>query len=140
MSDLPLTAASVRLRRPPGRPRTRPLAGPGEGLGNHGPSPAPAPMAPNGAGCGLPVASAAPAGGLVAPLRPRLVDLEGAAAYLAVKPWNVRELIRLKLLPRVAVPLGPDRRGRRADGRLRKVLIDVADLDRLVDAWKDGPA
>jgi hypothetical protein len=134
----PLAVASQRLRRRPGRPRTRPLEGPGQGLGNPGASPAAAPNAAIAAPCRLPVADPEPGTGPVAPLRPRLVGLDVAALYLAVKPWHVRDLIRLGILPRVAVPLGPDRRGRRADGRLRKVLVDVADLDRLIEAWKVG--
>jgi hypothetical protein len=47
-------------------------------------------------------------------LSPRLLDLEAAG-----------------VLPRVRVPL-PDRR------ELRKLLFDRADLDRLIDVWKDA--
>jgi hypothetical protein len=89
--------------------------------------------------CSHPVASPVPTSGQVAPLRPRLLDLDGAAAYLGLRPWNVRELVRAGTLARVSVPLGPDRRGRRADGNLRRVLVDVVDLDRLVDTWKAVP-
>jgi hypothetical protein len=136
---LALAAASQRLRRRPGRPRTRPLEGPAQGSENPGPTPRPAMDAASAAPCRPPVAFPEPVGGPVAPLRPRLLDLEGAATYLGLRPWNVRELIARGSLPRVAVLLGPDRRGRRAEGRLRRILVDVADLDRLVDAWKATP-
>jgi hypothetical protein len=73
---------------------------------------------------------------VVAPLRPRLLDLAGASAYLSLDPGYLRALIKQGQLARVPVRLGPDRRGRRADGYLRRVLVDVADLDRLVETWK----
>jgi hypothetical protein len=67
-------------------------------------------------------------GGVVTP---RLLDLEAAATYLSVSPWTVRDLEAKGVLPRVRVPL-PD------GGELRKLLFDRADLDRLIDAWKDA--
>lgn len=60
----------------------------------------------------------------------RLLDLEGAAAYLAVSPWTVRDLEAAGTLRRVRIPLA-------GGGELRKVLFDRTDLDRLVEAWKD---
>jgi hypothetical protein len=69
---------------------------------------------------------------------PGWVKRKGQAGYLALKPWHIRDLIRLGVLARVTVPLGPDRRGRRADRRLRRVLVDVRDLDFLVDTWKNA--
>jgi len=61
---------------------------------------------------------------------PRLLDLEGAAAYLGLSPWTIRQLEWKGVLPRVRLPNG--------DGRdIRKVLFDVRDLDRLVDRSKD---
>jgi hypothetical protein len=62
------------------------------------------------------------------PVAPRLLDLGGAAAYLAVSPWTVRDLEAAGTLKRVRVPTG--------GGELRKLLFDRADLDRLVEAWK----
>jgi hypothetical protein len=32
--------------------------------------------------------------------------------------------------------LPPDRRGRRQDGKLRKLLFDLRDLDELIEVWK----
>jgi hypothetical protein len=66
-------------------------------------------------------------------LAPRLLDLEGAAAYLSVSTWTIRDMDAAGVLPRVRVPL--------ANGRdLRKLLFDKADLDRLIAAWKDEAA
>jgi len=63
----------------------------------------------------------------------RLLDLESTAAYLSISPWTVRDLEAAGVLPRVCVPL-PGGRG------LRKLLFDKADIDRLIEAWKDRPA
>ena len=100
-----LAQASRRLRGEPGRPRTRPPA-------------APAFPAPSVAG--------------VAPLAPRLVDLEGADQYLGgVSSWTVRDLIDNGTLARVRLPLPGGR-------ELRRVLVDVRDLDALVAGAKDA--
>jgi hypothetical protein len=61
----------------------------------------------------------------------RLLDLGGAATYLSVSPWTVRDLDAAGVLPRVRVPLPGGR-------DLRKLLFNRADLDVLIDAWKDG--
>jgi hypothetical protein len=66
----------------------------------------------------------------VAPISPRLLDLEATAAYLAVSPWTVRELEAQGVLPRIRIPLPKD-------GELRKLLFDRADLDALIEWWKD---
>jgi excisionase family DNA binding protein len=104
-SALPLTAASARLRGKPGRPRTKPRTVPKA----------------------TPVVTAA-----VGTITPRLLDLEGAAAYLSVSSWTVRDLVDSGRLRRVRLP-GP----RGAD--LRRVLLDVRELDSLVSASTDGP-
>ncbi len=65
------------------------------------------------------------------PLIPRLLDLEAAATYLGVSPWTIRDLEAAGVLPRVRVPLPGGR-------ELRKLLFDKADLDRLIDAWKEA--
>lgn len=67
----------------------------------------------------------------VAPVLPRLLDLHGAALYLGVSGWTVRDLEGNGTLKRVRVPL-PN------GGELRKLLFDRAELDRLIEAWKDG--
>lgn len=65
-------------------------------------------------------------------ITPRLLTLEATAAYLGVSRWTVRDLEASGVLPRVYIPLPGGR-------DLRKLLFDKADLDRLIDAWKDSP-
>ncbi len=67
----------------------------------------------------------------VAPLAPRLLDLAGAAAYLAVSPWTIRQWEAEGALPRVRIslPVTSKRRG----GECRKLLFDRAVLDQLVE-------
>jgi hypothetical protein len=67
----------------------------------------------------------------VVPVCPRLLDLHAAAAYLGVSEWTVRDLEAAGTVPRIRIPLP------RA-GELRKLLFDRADLDRLIDGWKDA--
>ncbi len=64
-------------------------------------------------------------------IAPRLLDLEQTAWYLGVSPWTVRDLEAGGVLKRVCVPLPGGR-------ELRKLLFDKADLDRLIEAWKDA--
>jgi hypothetical protein len=65
----------------------------------------------------------------VAQVPPRLLDLEATAAFLGVSVFTVRDLEAQGTLRRVRIPLGT--------GELRKLLFDLRDLERLVDAWKD---
>ena len=67
----------------------------------------------------------------VDPLVPRLLDLNGAARYLAVSPWTIRGLEAQGVLPRVRILLA-------GDGELRKLLFDRVDLDRLIETSKDN--
>lgn len=62
---------------------------------------------------------------------PRLLDIVGAAHYLSVSEWTIRDLVGNGTLPRVRVPL-PN------NGELRRVLLDRSDLDRLVEVWKEN--
>jgi hypothetical protein len=64
---------------------------------------------------------------------PRLLDVESAAAYLSLKPGTIRGLVHGGVLRRVRIPL-PDH------GELRRVLLDRAALDRLVEVWKEPGA
>ncbi len=66
----------------------------------------------------------------MAPIPPRLLDLAGAASYLCVSKWTVRDLEAAGILPRIRIPLP-------RQGELRKLLFDRVDLDHLIDAWKD---
>jgi len=108
-STLPLAAASIRLRRPPGRPRTRP-------------EPAPRHVSRHvdleqreSAAVPLVQRTSGPVDG------PRLMDVEAAAGYLGVSPWTVRDLVERGSLSRVALP------------GVRRLLFDRCDLDRLID-------
>ena len=66
----------------------------------------------------------------VAPVSPRLLDLHVSAGYLGLSEWTVRTLEQQGILKRVRIPL-PNA------GELRKLLFDRADLDRLIDGWKE---
>ena len=113
-------------RGKPGRPRT------GEagifGKPEFGHSAGTATMKPRthgGSGDGTQVQST------VAPVTPRLLNLHTAAAYLGVSEWTVRDLEAAGTLFRIRIPL-PNA------GELRKLLFDRADLDRLIDNWKEA--
>jgi hypothetical protein len=82
-----------------------------------------------GSGC-------APHGGNGESAPVRLYDLARSARYLGVSWWTTRELVLDGTIPAVRLPAP-----RATDGRmLRRILIDVADLDRLIAKWKDRPA
>ena len=61
---------------------------------------------------------------------PRLLDASQAGRYLGVSYWTVRELEAAGTLRRVCIP------GRRGND-VRKLLYDQANLDRLIEMWKD---
>lgn len=117
---LPLSAASARLRGKPGRPRVTPAPSPPSP--GHTPGTLPPQTRINSGPPARPPAAQASA-------LPRLLDLGGAAAYLSVSPWTIRDMLSAGTLSRVLVPGGNGR-------ELRKLLFDRADLDRLVDTWK----
>lgn len=87
-----------------------------------------------------------------APITPRLLTLKQAAAYLNCSYWTARDLCLNGTVPVVRVPGARIPTGRRhgtkrvervlvpaTDCRvrsLRKVLVDVNDLDRLIESWK----
>ncbi len=60
----------------------------------------------------------------------RLLGVKEAAAYLGLSTWSVRDLWASGTLPRVR-PFLPNGR------ELRRLLFDKADLDKLVETWKD---
>ncbi len=66
----------------------------------------------------------------VTPLAPRLLNLHSTASYLGLSQWTVRDLEAGGVLQRVRLPL-PNH------GELRKLLFDRADLDRLIESWKE---
>ncbi|MBI3109000.1 MAG: DNA-binding protein [Candidatus Rokubacteria bacterium] len=60
----------------------------------------------------------------------RLLSVEAAATYLGVSTWTVRGLLAAGRLARVRLPLAGHQ-------ELRRVLLDVQDLDALVKASKE---
>ena len=114
--ELPLAAASQRLRRKPGRPKKKWSA-----------------SALLGAQARTPQVNTSNSGSMayeaVGHISPRLLDLKAAAAYLGVSSWTIRDLEANGTLRRVSIPLGPGR-------DLRKLLFDRQDLDHLVETWK----
>lgn len=66
----------------------------------------------------------------------RLLNLRQAARYLNCSYWSVRDYVLVGLLPHVALPALRPRAGDRSKGRLRRVLIDRADLDAFVERHK----
>ena len=74
-------------------------------------------------------------------VQPRLVGIEGAAGVLGVGTDVVKGLIESGAIVPVRVPrpqtLREHKRGARS-AEIRRTLIDVADLNALVDAWKAG--
>ena len=68
----------------------------------------------------------------LATVTPRLFGVEAAARYAWLSPWTIRDLIANGELPRVVIPgAGKD---------LRVVRVDRADLDALIERWKERPA
>jgi len=65
------------------------------------------------------------------PVRSRLLDLDQTAQYLGISAWTVRDLVANGILRRVSIPVGGGR-------ELRKLLFDKAELDRLIEAWKEA--
>jgi hypothetical protein len=66
----------------------------------------------------------------IAPMLPRLLDVHRASDYLSLPEASVYDLAARGVLRRVRIPL-PD------GGELRKLMFDRADLDRLVETWKE---
>ena len=59
----------------------------------------------------------------------RLCDDREGSAYLGLSRSQFRALVAAGRIPRVVVPA--------EDGRpLRRLLVDVGDLDRLIEVWK----
>lgn len=65
----------------------------------------------------------------------RLVSIRQAAAYLGLGVWTVRDLIHSGYLARVALPSS-----RRPGETMRRILVDRADLDTLIDRFREKAA
>jgi len=63
----------------------------------------------------------------------RLVDDHFGSAYLGISRSQFRALVSGGRIPRVEIPS--------VDGHstIRRLLVDVADLDRLIEMWKRRP-
>ena len=73
---------------------------------------------------------------LPAPTSPRLVDLHAAAAYLGLSFWTIRDYVQQGLIPTVELPALSPREGERRREGLRRVLVDLRDLDAFIDSRK----
>jgi hypothetical protein len=69
-------------------------------------------------------------------IRPRLLNLRQAAAYLGCSFWTARDYVLQGLIPVVEMPPLRPRPGDRARKTLRRVLVDRADLDAFIEARK----
>jgi hypothetical protein len=69
-------------------------------------------------------------------IRPRLLNMRQAAAYLGCSFWTLRDYVLQGLIPVVNMPPLRAREGDRQPKTLRRVLIDRADLDAFVESRK----
>jgi hypothetical protein len=82
-------------------------------------------------------ASCAPAFQASALRSRRLLTLPEACHYLNLSLDTVTELLEAGTFPRVAVRAPVT--DKRPSGIVRKVLVDIADLDALIVSWKATP-
>ena len=75
-------------------------------------------------------------GGIAVSGSPRLVDLHVAATYLGVSFWTVRDYVLQGLIPKVELPALRPREGDQRRRVLRRVVVDVRDLDAFVEGRK----
>ena len=66
----------------------------------------------------------------------RLVGLHAAAVYLGISFWTVRDYVQQGLIPTVELPALLPREGDRQRKALRRVLVDMRDLDVFVESRK----
>jgi hypothetical protein len=66
----------------------------------------------------------------------RLLNLRQAAVYLGLSFWTIRDYVLAGELPTVSLPPLRSREGERPRQTLRRVLIDVEDLDAFIVAHK----
>jgi hypothetical protein len=69
-------------------------------------------------------------------VRPRLLNMRQAAAYLGCSFWTARDYILQGLIPVVDMPPLRAREGDRRRKTLRRVLVDRADLDVFIESRK----
>jgi hypothetical protein len=69
-------------------------------------------------------------------IRPRLLNMRQAAAYLGCSFWTARDYVLQGLIPVVDLPPLRAREGDRQRKTLRRVLVDRADLDAFIESRK----
>lgn len=69
-------------------------------------------------------------------IKPRLLNVRQAAAYLGCSFWTARDYVLQGLIPVVDLPPLRAREGDRQRKTLRRVLIDRADLDDFIESRK----
>jgi hypothetical protein len=67
---------------------------------------------------------------------PRALNLQQAAHYLGVSYWTFRDYVLAGHIPVIDLPPLRPREGARARQSLRRVLVDVRDLDRFIESRK----
>jgi Helix-turn-helix domain len=80
--------------------------------------------------------SSSPIGESSETIRPRLLNMRQAAAYLGCSFWTARDYILQGLIPVVDMPPLRPREGDRPRKTLRRVLVDRADLDAFIESRK----
>lgn len=73
-------------------------------------------------------------------ISPRLVNMRQGAVILGCSFWIFRDYVLQGLIPVVELPPLRPRDGARAKQTLRRVLIDIEDLDRFIESRKRGGA
>lgn len=76
--------------------------------------------------------------GSLAVVSPRLLSLRQMADYLGCSYWSARDWVLAGLVPVVELPPLRAREGEPQRTRLRRVLVDVRDLDVFIEARKGG--
>jgi hypothetical protein len=71
-------------------------------------------------------------------MNPRLLNLRQGAHYLGVSFWTIRDYVLAGYIPSVQLPPLRPREGDRDRLTLRRVLVDVRDLDAFVDGRKSA--
>jgi hypothetical protein len=76
--------------------------------------------------------------------QPRLMNLHDAARYIGLSYWTLRDYVADGLIPRVSLPCSRSRKKGGAIVRLagdteaRRILVDRADLDSLIERSKQN--
>lgn len=87
-----------------------------------------------------PKASPSQCFGSPAAIAPRLVNMRQCAVILGVSYWTLRDWILAGLIPVVELPPLRPREGEQARKTLRRVLVDLDDLDQFIASRKHRDA